>query len=497
MAEYLGYVNPAEVKANPTLDWSSVINDVRDTLVSQEKEREATRQKASKETNDLYNELGKVSTGQSQSANEFITSASYQAKDLLNNAYKMYTSGKIKGNEYNTIKSNMSAMFSDINTSVKGLQDDYNKYVELSQKGDLSLISDYNQQQKGKAFDLSNKKLYIDPTSGKGYLATVIDDKGNVDKENLIDPAWLKTNQSYFTPKVDVPKEVSRFTKDLGKFQEVLRTPPAGGIWTIEDASRRPGFGKWLDDSANAIASDPTRMASILGDYTGQYTLTGNASEAGKDKILMQRDLRTGMNTPVLTPAQEKEAKDAVKNAILQQVNSTLKQEEGTYRPPVRGGGGGNDKPEDPNKTTFIGEPSFINKGDKTIGKVVPVSGVNIKRAPGVVEQVNRVGVSNGKLFMTFTSYNGSGNSIGEDGMPLTYKKKKTYTIYEDKDRNNINERLRFVGGEFSNVDSAKSSLGIVESKSRGAIDEGKIQYLLKQNPGATRKQIIEALKNK
>ena len=54
MAEYLGYVNPAETKANPTLDWSSVINDVRDTLVQQEANREANRQKAKQETNELY-----------------------------------------------------------------------------------------------------------------------------------------------------------------------------------------------------------------------------------------------------------------------------------------------------------------------------------------------------------------------------------------------------------------------------------------------------------
>lgn len=463
MAEYLGYVNPAEVKANPTLDWSSVINDVRDTLVSQEKEREATRQKASKETNDLYNELGKVSTGQSQSANEFITSASYQAKDLLNNAYKMYTSGKIKGNEYNTIKSNMSAMFSDINTSVKGLQDDYNKYVELSQKGDLSLISDYNQQQKGKAFDLSNKKLYIDPTSGKGYLATVIDDKGNVDKENLIDPAWLKTNQSYFTPKVDVPKEVSRFTKDLGKFQEVLRTPPAGGIWTIEDASRRPGFGKWLDDSANAIASDPTRMASILGDYTGQYTLTGNASEAGKDKILMQRDLRTGMNTPVLTPAQEKEAKDAVKNAILQQVNSTLKQEEGTYRPPVRGGGGSSSQPKEPK--FFAGQPTTDAKGNV----LIPMSGVNVKTG-NVNENITNWGKAgnSGKLFIEYTAADAFGLST------------KPVRVYEGNPE--FNRRVSYLvnpstGSRISSVTEAKQYANSVSGSNQnsGSVKKGSV----------------------
>lgn len=391
MAEYLGYVSPADAKANPTLDWGSVINDVRDTLVKQEQTREATRQKAAKETSDLYNELGKISAGQSQSVNEFMTDASYQAKDLLNNAYKLYTSGKIKGNEYNSIKSNMSNMFSDINASAKGLQDDYNKYVELSQKGDLSLISDYNQQQKGKAFDLSNKKLYIDPTSGKGYLATVKD--GVVDKENLIDPAWLKTNQSYFTPKIDVPKEVSRYTKDLGKFEQILSKPPAGGIWTIEDASKRPEFGTWLETAANAVASDPVRMTSILGDYMGKYTLTDDVKNTDKNKILMQRNLSTGMNTPVLTAEQEKEAKNAIKDAILLQVNSTLKQQENTYRPPS-GGSGGDKEP----KYTSI-QPT-VDAGGNVI---IPMSGVNVKTG-SITENISDWGrvANSGKLFINY-----------------------------------------------------------------------------------------------
>lgn len=398
MAEYLGYVSPADAKANPTLDWSSVINDVRDTLVRQEQTREATRQKAAKDTTDLYNELGKISTGQSQSVNEFMTDASYQAKDLLNNAYKLYTSGKIKGNEYNSIKSNMSNMFSDINASAKGLQSDYEKYVELSQKGDLSLISDYNQQQKGKAFDLSNKKLYIDPVSGRGYLATVIDDKGTIDKQNLIDPAWLKTNQSYFTPKVDVPKEVSKFTKDLGKFEQVLKTPPAGGIWTLDSVSQRPEFNKWLDSAANAVASDPVRMTSILGDYMGDYQLTDDAKNTDKNKIVMQRNLSTGMNTPVLTAEQEKEAKDAIKSAILLQVNSTLKQQEGTYRPPSGGSGGGKTpKPA----TSFAGEPTVDAKGNV----VIPMSGINVTTGNTKENITNWGKVSNsGKLFIDYTA---------------------------------------------------------------------------------------------
>lgn len=472
MAEYLGYVNPAETKANPTLDWSTVINDVRDTLVSQEATREATRQKAKQETNDLYNSLNKISAGQNQGLNGFITNASYQSKNLLGEAYKLYTSGKIKGKEYTNIQNNMKQSFTDINDVVKTLQSDYEKYMDLSSKGQTSIIDDYNQKQKGEALDLSNKEFYIDPLTGRGYIGKIVD--GKIDQSSLQPPAWIKTNGSTFVGKVDIPKEIAPFTKDLGKFQEIISKPPAGGIWTIEDASKRPGFGDWLEKTATIIASNPYKMATILG-QVGDYNLVDDPKQASKDNILMQRDSSTGMNKPMLTKEQEEAAKNVIKENILQQVNSTLKQEEATWRGFAPKGG--SDKPEDPNKTPFIGAPSYINKGSKTIGKTVPISGVTIKRAPGVVEQVNRVGISNGKLFVAYTTYNGTVGSFGEDGMPISYKDKKERIIYEDKDRNAINERLRFVGSGFSSIESAKSYLGPVGSKPANKVENLRSKY--------------------
>lgn len=462
MAEYLGYVNPAETKANPTLDWSTVINDVRDTLVKQEATRESTRQKAKQETNELYNSLNKISAGQNQGLNGFITNASYQSKNLLGEAYKLYTSGKISGKEYTEIQNNMKASFNDINDVVKTMQTDYDKYTDLLSKGQTSIIDEYNQKQKGEALDLSNKEFYVDPLTGRGYIGKIVN--GKIDQSSLQPPAWIKTNGSTFVGNVDIPKEIAPFTKDLGKFEYVLQKPPAGGIWTTDNIAEKPEFKKFLDDAASSIASNPYKMATILG-QVGDYNLVDDPKQASKDNILMQRDSSTGMNKPMLTAEQEEEAKNTIKNAILSQVNKTVKQQEGTWHG-FAPRSGGDTKPEDPNKTTFIGEPSYINKGNKTIGKVVPVSGVTIKRAPGVVEQVNRVGISNGKLFVTYTSYNGT-VGMTDDEIRSSYKDKKTYTIYEDKNRNGINERLRFLGDGFSDIASAKLSLGPVESKQK------------------------------
>jgi predicted DNA-binding ArsR family transcriptional regulator len=457
MAEYLGYVNPAETKANPTLDWSTVINDVRDTLIKQEATREATRQKAKQETNELYNSLNKISSGQNQGLNGFITNASYQSKNLLGEAYKLYTSGKISGKEYTEIQNNMKGSFTDINDVVKTLQSDYEKYMDLSQKGQTSIIDDYNQKQKGEALDLSNKEFYVDPLTGRGYIGKIVN--GKIDQSSLQPPAWIKNNGSTFVGKVDIPKEISVYTKDLGKFQEVLKNPPAGGIWSIEDVSKRPEFNSWLDKAANAVASNPYKMATILGEV-GDYDLVDNPNEAGKNKILMQRDSSTGMNTPMLTKEQEEAAKNVIKEAILVQVNSTVKQEEATWRG-FAPKSGGSDKPKEPK--FFAGEPTVDPKGNV----LIPMSGVNVKSG-NVNENITNWGKAgnSGKLFIEYTAADAFGLST------------KPTRVYEGNPE--FNRRVSYLvnpstGSRISGVAEAKQYANSVGGSKQNSIQKGSV----------------------
>jgi predicted DNA-binding ArsR family transcriptional regulator len=394
MAEYLGYVNPAETKANPTLDWSSVINDVRDTLVKQEETREATRQKAKQETNELYSSLSKISSGQNQGLNGFITNASYQSKSLLGEAYKLYTSGKISGKEYTNIQNNMKGSFTDINDVVKTMQTDYEKYMDLLSKGQTSIIDEYNQKQKGESLDLSNKEFYVDPLTGRGYIGTLKD--GKIDQSSLQPPSWIKTNGSTFVGKVDVAKEIAPFTKDLGKFEYVLQKPPAGGVWTTDNIAQKPEFKNFLEDAAKTVASNPYKMATILGQI-GDYTITNDPKEAGPNKILMQRDSSTGMNVPMLTEEQKKAAYDSVKNAILSQANQTIRQDENTYRPPAPRGSGGSGSDKEPKY------PSIQPTVDAGGNVIIPMSGVNVKTG-SITENISDWGrvANSGKLFINY-----------------------------------------------------------------------------------------------
>jgi len=385
MPEYLGYINPANVKANPTLDWGSVITNVQDTLTSQESQRQANRDKAAKEYSEVNKELNNISLSRGQDINDFLTSSVYRAKDINLETYKLYTSGKINSKQLNVIQSNIKTGFNEFDALGKNISKIQENYADLSEQGKSSFLADYNMNQLGNSLDLKNKIPYVDPSTGLMYVAT-LDKDGKPDLSKLDSPKWM-LSQGDIPVKLDVVSEIGKYTKDLGKFEQVLKTPPAGGIWTLEDASKRPGFNDWLENTANAIASNPIRQASILGDYIGGYNATSDASSKDANSIVMKKDYTTGINTPVLTPEQEKESKDAIKTAILSQVNSTLKQQENTYRPPT--GGSGDSKSTDKEPKSYGGAPTVDVKGNV----LVPMSGVNVKSG-STIENISNWGMA-------------------------------------------------------------------------------------------------------
>jgi hypothetical protein len=392
MAEYLGYINPADAKANPTLDWGTVISDVQDTIVNQEKQRQANREKAAKDSAELAKELNNISLSRSQDINDFLTNSVYKAKDLNLEAHKLYTSGKINGKQLNIIQSNLKNGFNEFDALGKNISKIQEEYAKLSEQGKASFLADYNMNQLGNSLDLKNKVPYVDPATGLMYVAP-LGANGSPDLSKLDSPRWM-LSQADMPLKFDYQAEADKYSKDLGKFEYILQKPPAGGIWTADNIKESKGFNDWLEETSSAIASNTIRQASILGDRAdSDYKTTSDPNSKDKNSIIMKKDYTTGVNTPVLTKEQIEESKTIVKNAILAKVNSTLKQQENTYRPPS-GGSGGDKEP----KYTSI-QPT-VDAGGNVI---IPMSGVNVKTG-SITENISDWGrvANSGKLFINY-----------------------------------------------------------------------------------------------
>ena len=368
--EYAGYVDSATVTAAPTVNWGGILTNLNKNLDANEAAREATRQKQATDTQKALEEINAMNVGQNQTGNEYITKASYQAKTLLNDAYKKYTSGQMTREQFNIIKQNTSSSFSDVNTYMKTLQDNYLKYQEMSQKGELSKYSDYMQAELGKLADLSNKTMYFNPPDGKGYIA-VIDKDGKIDTKNTLETSWIKGGTNFFDPKVKVEDEVGKFTGKMKEFTRMMDARRGYGLWTVEDPTARPEFDKLSKDISSAVASTPLRMASVLTDFVTDknYTYTKDEKEAAADpsKILLVKT-SSGVLQPKLTDQQIADGEAAIKRVIKSQLGYKETQVENRPSPRGGGSGGGGEKTPDIPSTNDIVHSSSL----KRFGKYIP-----------------------------------------------------------------------------------------------------------------------------
>lgn len=338
MPEFRGYVNPADVKATPTFDWNAVIGDVQKSLTDSEAARQANRDKLEKDTNDSITAMSNITLGKDEALNQKLTEAAYNSKKAIGDYAKLVREGKAEQKDFNLFNQNVKNTFNQIDAVGKNAKAAYDAYINESKAGNLSAASDYMAQTLGLAATLQGKNIIVDK-KGRGFIA-------GKDPNDLVEVNWLNNERNLLVPKVKLDVELDAQAdkiKDFTKYGSV----GAGGIWTINDPTVRSGFNEFENNVANGVTSDPLRALSVLVDYGDlkgkRFTPTINKAEADKDpsKIYVKLNA-TGNPEPVLTPEQDKIAKDTAKRYLRERLTYEQKQVENTWRgwAPDRSGSG-------------------------------------------------------------------------------------------------------------------------------------------------------------
>lgn len=333
MPEYRGYVERA-----PEFNWGTVIKGVQKTLLDSEAARQANRDKLEKDTNDTLTAMSKITLGKDEALNQKLTDAAYNYKNAVGNYAKMVREGKAAQKDFNLFNQNAKDTFNQIDAVGKNAKAAYDTYVAESKAGNLSAASDYMAQTLGLAASLKDKSIIMD-NKGRGFIA-------GKDPNDLVEVNWLNNERNLLVPKVKLDVELDAQAdkiKDFTKYGSV----GAGGIWTINDPTVRSGFNEFENNVANGITSEPLKALSVLVDYGDlkgkRFTPTINKAEADKDpsKIYVKLNA-TGNPEPVLTPEQDKIAKDTAKRYLRERLTYEQKQVENTWRgwAPDRSGSG-------------------------------------------------------------------------------------------------------------------------------------------------------------
>lgn len=463
MPEYRGIVNPAEVKATPVFDWGTVIQGVQKSLIDSEAARQANRDKLEKDTNDSITAMSKITLGGDDDLNVKLTEAAYNSKQALGAYAKLVREGKASQKDFNIFNNNLKGTFDTFDSVGKNAKAAYDTYIAESNAGNLSAASDYMAQKFGLAASLKDKSLTIDPKTGRGFIA-------GQDPNDLVEVNWLNNQRNLLIPKVKMDAELDAQAdkiKDYVKYGEV----GAGGIWVINDPTKRKEFEIYENNVANGITGDKLRAMSVLVDYGGSdkdgkgYSVTINEEEAKEDprKIFVKLN-SSGTPEPVFTPEQEKEARDTAKRYFRQRLVSEVKQvqnKEATWRgwAPERG------EEPDVTKQVSISRPADTQrtiKGKKyRTGSSIGVENVKIQKEKGVTEQIDKFGVQNlpnGKkrYFVEYTTYRGKDVTKGDE-TTTTDVVSETKKLYSNIDGDKFLSKLNLIpnpqtGGTFRGV---------------------------------------------
>jgi hypothetical protein len=329
MPEYIGIV-----KKGPEFDWGTVIEGVQKSLIDSEAARQASRDKLEKDTNDSITAMSKITLGKDEDLNVKLTEAAYNSKQALGAYAKSVREGRASQKDFNIFNNNLKGTFDTFDAVGKNAKVAYDTYIAENNAGNLSAASDYMAQKFGLAASLKGKSLTIDPKTGRGFIA-------GEDPNDLVEVNWLNNQRNLLIPKVKMDAELDTQAdkiKDYIKYGKV----GAGGVWVINDPTKRKEFEIYENNVVNGITSDKLKAMSVLVDYGGsdkdgkRYSVTINEDEAKKDprKIFVKLN-SSGTPEPVFTPEQEQEAKDTAKRYFRQRVVLEEKQVENTYRPPV------------------------------------------------------------------------------------------------------------------------------------------------------------------
>jgi hypothetical protein len=211
----------------------------------------------------------------------------------------------------------------------------------------------------------------VNPQTGRVYRTNIDPATGKIASPNdVYSPSAMINPGNLVDLKVNLDDQIDPFLKRLEKVG-VAKNLGNGVIEVDESARNNPAFKSALDAQINAVTATPRSTTSILTDYVGDYQFF--ESEAQKKELiskgtpvdkLIQVQRKNGIAEPILTEAQEKVAKDFVRNQIEVGVGG----KESLTKPfapktPRSSGGGRSNRPE---KYTQ-GEETILAKGDQVM----------------------------------------------------------------------------------------------------------------------------------
>jgi hypothetical protein len=499
------YIQQEGQMAEP-IDWNTVIGDLTTRYGTIKKEREGQREALDALVDTNSKILQATQLGKSPNVNEFILRGTETGRSKLNEWNKLLKSGQLSPSEYKNRINNMMDSWNQLAITTK-------TYDERMQEIFKNQQPDENGVVKGSALeleranelaqyqDLKNKELMFDDPTGKIFLAK-INNEGILDPTSVTDPRALNNFANILDNKVQLTSLVDAGTKGWKSFNI------EDGSTTIDDIRQnKDAYAKAKATLINGILSNDNAKASVLTDYTNHeydYYLNNddflskvqkriqtenyarelnNKPSMTKDEvnkfiesqkskfILLQHDDQ-GILQPILTKDQDEAARKVVDAEIEIRMGKEVSRDEPQYR---SSGGGGSRKEERP-----------ISNIASKVYNAIQISGSSPREA-----EIKLSEASGGEYIFKFES---DGLNVYKSGDRGQLEKQNSVPFKGNKYADNLYRYFPVNDQEWINDLNKLRQGGGSKSKTYTSAQEANIKATLKENPGASRADVIKAL---
>jgi hypothetical protein len=336
MATYYKY---AERQADSYVDWSEIGKNITDMLKTENQIREDKKAAIDKASRDFGEQLSNAPTGEHQGLNEWTLNYANDAQQARLMQDRLLKSGQLKLKDYNIMRQNINDGTSQVFNLSKEYQDEYKVKMERLKSQDPATASqELESWLMGTVEGFANftkSKILINPTDFRlsvGIMEPDPENQGVMKLSNNV--ATVNELRNRIKAKFDKFDTQTATQQVSGKLAEYITADikrgsetRAGYVMTVEDAMKRPGYQKALDEAVNSYFTNPYNVSSVLTedigvDKNGQaYTFTFNKDEAkGKSNVIyLERD-ESGMPKPQFTKEQEDAVRAFMKGQIEQQI---------------------------------------------------------------------------------------------------------------------------------------------------------------------------------
>jgi hypothetical protein len=340
MATYFKY---AERNADSFVNWAEIGNNISDTLREEDRIREEKKAAIDKATRDYGEQLANAPQGENLDVNRWTLNFADEAQQARLLQDRLLKSGMLKLKDYNIQRQNLLDGSKNLFNLSKEYQEEYKIKMERMKSADpktrSQALESYLMSTVEGFANLSESKALINPTDytvGVGMLKKnpqtgVMEVTGETATVNSLRNR-IKGKFDYFDVD-DANKSISGRLAEYIK-AEIQRgsSTKAGFVITTEDAMKRPGYQKALDEAIQSYMVTPYNVSSVLTNSIGIEQSTGKAfsftpseEEAKKNKNLILIKTVNNMPVPQFTKEQEEAVKSFMKGQIEQQIKHNEK----------------------------------------------------------------------------------------------------------------------------------------------------------------------------